>query len=228
MHRRRAQDRFGCRQWKIMRRRRTGLIAQPVFAVRPHGRSAPAEIPDGPFRVAAVGLPRCDGSLRGRYSHRSRSGALSDDNTGDPIPPNPSLDSVISGATWRSGSATRSRGIRGIAAACPTRLYALPPHRREHVGPEEVPVGIIADIRESGAQAHPGQLPSLPLAIHPEECRNVIVGVGVAEGLAGVEEVRAIQEGNCALGGRFAIHGPIGKNNPARGLSACRAGSKYT
>ena len=57
---------------------------------------------------------------------------------------------------------------------------------------------------------------------------DVVVGVGVAERLAGgVKEVLAIDEDDRALGSRLRRQAGLrAKNNPARGLSAYRAGGK--
>src|SRR5207244_4099398 len=57
---------------------------------------------------------------------------------------------------------------------------------------------------------------------------DVVVGVRVAERLAGgVKEVLAIDEDNSAFGGRLRRQAVLrAKNNPARGLSAYRAGGK--
>ena len=88
----------------------------------------------------------------------------------------------------------------------------LSPHRRELVGPEEMPSAVIADIRNPGVEAYLGALPSLSRANFLGERRHVEVGVGIAECFASsVEEVLAIHKGNCALDGRLAVQWPIGE-----------------
>ena len=104
-----------------------------------------------------------------------------------------------------------------------------PPHRRELASPEEVPLGVVPGIRNPGVEAHLGQIPSLACTDPLREGRNVVVGVAMAERLpSSVEQVLTVHEDNGAFGWRLVVQWPIrGKNNPARGLSACRAGGKF-
>ena len=70
------------------------------------------------------------------------------------------------------------------------------------------PVGLVESLRLPLA----GQLPGTCRANCLGEGRDIVVGVGVAERLAGgVKQVLAVYEGDCALVWRFAARWPIGK-----------------
>ena len=91
-----------------------------------------------------------------------------------------------------------------------------------------VPEWIVDRIRDSGVEARLRERPPPRPTNRIGQGEDVIVGVGVAERLAGgVKEVLAIDEDDRALSSRLRRQAGLrAKNNPARGLSAYRAGGK--
>ena len=107
-------------------------------------------------------------------------------------------------------------------------MDALPPHHRELGRPEVVPARVVLAIRDARVETGLLELPRPAGADSLGQGADVVVGVGVAKGFPrGVEQVLAVDEDDGSLcHGLLAARISPGKNNPARGLSAYRAGGK--
>ena len=62
-------------------------------------------------------------------------------------------------------------------------MKALPCHRRQPVGPEMVPKAVVLEIWNARVESRADQAPTLTLAKRPREFHDVVVRIGIAEGL---------------------------------------------
>ena len=121
------------------------------------------------------------------------------------------------------------RAARSLSPSPKSQRVARP-HRSssELVGPEGVPRGVVADIGDSGVEADALQFPSLPRANLFGERGSVVVGVRIPNASrAAWNRFWPSTKATARSMGGSALIDRSGQNNPARGLSACRAGSKY-
>lgn len=90
-----------------------------------------------------------------------------------------------------------------------------------------VPECIIGHVWNARIEADCIQLPALPPANLFTKQANIVIWIRIPERAPGrVKEILAVDEDYCPLDGGFSHDGLLEKNNPARGLSAYRAGSR--
>lgn len=104
-------------------------------------------------------------------------------------------------------------------------MNALTAHLGELGRPEVVPKRIVGGIGKAGVKTHLLELPAFAGADLQGELFHVEVWEGIPKSLfRAVEEVLTVNEDYGSFDGGFGRH--QGKNNPARGLAACRAGGR--
>ena len=100
------------------------------------------------------------------------------------------------------------------------------PHHSPLGGPEVMPERVIGGGGHTSVEPDPYQVPRAGAAHRGGKGRDIVVGDPVAKGVPrAVEEILPIHESDGTLSRPFSCQREE-RNNPARGLAPCRAGSK--
>jgi hypothetical protein len=125
-------------------------------------------------------------------------------------------------------SGGKTNGLVPIAERPGIRDDSVAAHLGKLRCPEVAPEGVVPWSRDARVEPHVRQFPPTQGTDSASQTARIEVGVPVTERLSCcVKEVLAVDEGDDPLELGLSGHwDPQKRNNPARGLSACRTGSR--
>ena len=148
------------------------------------------------------------------------------------------VNALLLADEYRGGSAVgHGHGLVAVFEMTGNGPDSAGAHDGEFSGPKVVPSGVVFYLRDSGVEMDRVQLPAACLADGGGKGLHVVIRVVVAVRVFdGVEEILAVEEGDCTLGRRLNAHRAslrssrvdAENDNPAGGPEADPTGSRYS